>query len=284
MYRVHDSPDPEKLAALRDFLDEIGIPGLALAKGQVIAAGAVQPRPGAGRETPEAAHRQRAGPALAGAGGLQPEQHRPFRPGAAALRAFHLADPPLRRSARASRADRRGATTRRGAGRRGRTWAGRRAHLGTERRAAAAERAALDRYRATLLSGAIGTVLRGADHRRGAIRAVRDACRRAAPTGWSRYRRCRRDYYDHDPARHRLVGRRSGRRVFALGDAGSGGSRRGRPVGGRLVFRLERGGAGPRRKFAAWQAAADRAAAPLINPPAGDLGGGCMRRFAALLW
>ena len=36
MYRVHDAPDPEKLAALRDFLDEIGIPGLALAKGQVI--------------------------------------------------------------------------------------------------------------------------------------------------------------------------------------------------------------------------------------------------------
>jgi len=33
---VHDSPDPEKLAALRDFLDEIGIPGLALAKGQVV--------------------------------------------------------------------------------------------------------------------------------------------------------------------------------------------------------------------------------------------------------
>src|SRR5204862_2368989 len=36
MYRVHDAPDPEKLAALRDFLDELGIPGLALAKGQVI--------------------------------------------------------------------------------------------------------------------------------------------------------------------------------------------------------------------------------------------------------
>src|SRR5204862_6137279 len=36
MYRVHDAPDPEKLAALRDFLDELGIPGLALAKGQVV--------------------------------------------------------------------------------------------------------------------------------------------------------------------------------------------------------------------------------------------------------
>src|SRR6266478_6238590 len=36
LYRVHDQPDPEKLAALRDFLDELGIPGLALAKGQVV--------------------------------------------------------------------------------------------------------------------------------------------------------------------------------------------------------------------------------------------------------
>ena len=36
MYRVHDQPDPEKLAALRDFLGELGIPGLALAKGQVV--------------------------------------------------------------------------------------------------------------------------------------------------------------------------------------------------------------------------------------------------------
>ncbi|HAN62799.1 MAG TPA: ribonuclease R, partial [Rhizobiales bacterium] len=36
MYRVHDQPDPEKLAALRDFLGELGIPGLALAQGQVV--------------------------------------------------------------------------------------------------------------------------------------------------------------------------------------------------------------------------------------------------------
>src|SRR4029077_10661494 len=36
LYRVHDQPDPEKLAALRDFLGELGVPGLALAKGQVV--------------------------------------------------------------------------------------------------------------------------------------------------------------------------------------------------------------------------------------------------------
>ena len=34
MYRVHDAPDPEKLAALRDFLDEIGIPGWRWPRGR----------------------------------------------------------------------------------------------------------------------------------------------------------------------------------------------------------------------------------------------------------
>jgi ribonuclease R len=35
MYRVHDSPDPAKLAALSEFLEGIEIPGVKLAKGQV---------------------------------------------------------------------------------------------------------------------------------------------------------------------------------------------------------------------------------------------------------
>ena len=36
MYRVHDAPDPDKVEALRVFLEETGLPGLALAKGQAI--------------------------------------------------------------------------------------------------------------------------------------------------------------------------------------------------------------------------------------------------------
>src|SRR5262249_51711396 len=36
MYRVHDAPDPEKVAELSDFLAGLGIPGLALAKGQAL--------------------------------------------------------------------------------------------------------------------------------------------------------------------------------------------------------------------------------------------------------
>ena len=34
MYRIHDAPQPEKLDELRAVLDEIGVPGLSLAKGQ----------------------------------------------------------------------------------------------------------------------------------------------------------------------------------------------------------------------------------------------------------
>src|SRR6516165_9612772 len=34
IYRIHDAPDPEKLEELRVVLDEMGVPGLSLAKGQ----------------------------------------------------------------------------------------------------------------------------------------------------------------------------------------------------------------------------------------------------------
>ena len=46
------------------------------------------------------------------------------------------------------------------------------------------------------------------------------------------------DYYDHEAAHHRLVGRRSGR-VFALGDAVTVTLLEADAIGGRLVFRIE---------------------------------------------
>src|SRR6185437_14000038 len=36
MYRVHDAPDPAKIAALHDFLEGLGVEGAKLAKGQVV--------------------------------------------------------------------------------------------------------------------------------------------------------------------------------------------------------------------------------------------------------
>jgi ribonuclease R len=59
------------------------------------------------------------------------------------------------------------------------------------------------------------------------------------------------DYYDHDPGRHRLVGRRS-ERVFALGDAVRVILVEADPIGGRLVFRLDEEPPA-RPNFAAWQ-------------------------------
>src|SRR5207249_11096953 len=57
------------------------------------------------------------------------------------------------------------------------------------------------------------------------------------------------DYYDHDAARHRLVGRRSAR-TFALGDAVTVMLVEVDAIGGRLVFRIE-GGSFARPQLAA---------------------------------
>ena len=164
MYRVHDAPDPEKVEELRELLDEIGIPGLACRRSGA-EAGAVQPGAAPRRGDAGSRSRQRTGPSLPGASRLQPKQYRPFRPGAAALRPFHLADPPLRRPARASGADRRRERCRAGSRCRrtdGDQLAAVAEHISaTERRAAAAERAAIERYRATLLAGSIGSVFTG---------------------------------------------------------------------------------------------------------------------------
>ncbi len=107
----------------------------------------------------------------------------------------------------------------------------------TERRAASAERAALDRYRASLLGGAIGTVFAGR------ITGVASfglfvTLPESGADGLVPISSLPSDYYDHEAARHRLVGRRSGR-VFALGDAATVTLVEADPIGGRLVFRIE---------------------------------------------
>ena len=112
-------------------------------------------RQGAARRRP----RQRGGAALAVAGRLRGREHRPLRPPPAPLRAFHLADPPLRRSHRASLAD-----PRAGPGRR-RARPTRRppgspdiaqAISDAERRAMAAERETTDRLIAAYLADRVG--------------------------------------------------------------------------------------------------------------------------------
>ncbi len=234
MYRVHDMPDPEKLAALRDFLDELGNPGLTLAKGQVV-------RPGLfNRVLERAAAMPEAG--IVNELVLRTQAQAVYSPnnighfGLALPRYAHFTSP-IRRYADllVHRALVAGATPARDAG----------AALGaiaehisaTERRAAAAERAALDRYRATLLGGAIGTSF--AARITGVVRfGLFVTLPESGADGLIPISSLPSDYYDHDAARHRLVGRRSAR-VFALGDAVTVTLVEADAIGGRLIFRFE---------------------------------------------
>ena len=234
MYRVHDAPDPEKLSALRDFLDELGIAGLALAKGQVVRPALFNRVLERAAATPEAG--------IVNELVLRAQAQAVYSPnnlghfGLALPRYAHFTSP-IRRYADllVHRALIAGTTPAREAD----------AALGaiaehisaTERRAAAAERAALDRYRATLLGGAIGTVFTG--RITGVARfGLFVTLPESGADGLIPISSLPSDYYDHDTARHRLVGRRS-ERVFALGDAVTVTLVEADAIGGRLVFRLE---------------------------------------------
>ncbi|MFI4948245.1 MAG: ribonuclease R family protein [Alphaproteobacteria bacterium] len=234
LYRVHDQPDPEKLAALRDFLDEMGIPGLALAKGQVI-------RPELfNRVLARAATRPEA--AMINELVLRAQAQAVYSPnnighfGLALPRYAHFTSP-IRRYADliVHRALIAGRTSARDAGEALGAIA---EHISmTERRAAAAERAALDRYRAMLLGGAIGTVFAGR------VSGVAPfgmfvTLPESGADGLVPMSSLPPDYYDHEAARHRLVGRRSGR-IFALGDAVTVTLAEADAIGGRLMFRIE---------------------------------------------
>ena len=257
LYRVHDAPAPEKLDVLRDFLDELGIPGLALAKGQVIRPALFNRVLERARETPEAP--------IVNELVLRSQAQATYSPnnighfGLALPRYAHFTSP-IRRYA--DLVVHRLLTAQ----------AGRQAiddeplaalaeHISmTERRAAAAERAALDRYRASLLGAAIGTVYQAR------ITGVAPfgffvSLPESGADGLVPISTLPSDYYDHDARRHRLVGRRSGRK-FALGDAVTVRLAEADPIGGRLLFRLEgeaesfaqprlggfRRGRGPRRR------------------------------------
>src|SRR6266853_2189237 len=234
LYRVHDQPDPEKLASLRDFLDELGIPGLALAKGQVVRPELFNRVLARAAERPEAAMINELVLRAQAQAVYSPNNIGHF--GLALPRYAHFTSP-IRRYA--DLVVHRLLTAQ----------AGRPAiddeplaalaeHISmTERRAAAAERAALDRYRASLLGAAIGTVYQAR------ITGVAPfgffvSLPESGADGLVPISTLPSDYYDHDARRHRLVGRRSGRK-FALGDAVTVRLAEADPIGGRLLFRLE---------------------------------------------
>ena len=94
---------PRRRSSLR-----CGVPGNArpqAAEDRAAQARALQPHPRRDTGEPRRGARQRDGAAQPGAGRVQRRELRPLRPEPAPLRAFHLADPPLRRPARAPLAD-----------------------------------------------------------------------------------------------------------------------------------------------------------------------------------
>jgi ribonuclease R len=231
VYRVHDLPDPEKVEALRDFLIELGQPGLALAKGERLRPELFNRVLTRAAGTPEAL--------LVNDLVLRAQAQAVYSPrnighfGLALARYAHFTSP-IRRYA---------------------DLLVHRALLGelpqqpveldpiaqhisvTERRAAAAERAAFDRYRMVLLGGAIGSVLTGRITGVGRFGFFVTVAETGAD-GLIPISSLPTDFYRHDSRRHRLVGQRT-RRVFALGDAVSARLDEADPISGRAVFRLE---------------------------------------------
>ncbi|MBV9687116.1 MAG: RNB domain-containing ribonuclease, partial [Alphaproteobacteria bacterium] len=229
MYRIHDAPDPDKVEALRVFLEEAGIPGLALAKGQ-----ALKPelfnrvlRRAAG--TPEAA--------LVNDLVLRCQAQAVYSPNnighfGLALRRYAHFTSPIRRYA---------------------DLLVHRALLGdidqpeleaigdhisaTERRAAEAERAAIDRYRATLLAQSLGSLFT-ADISGVASFGLFVRLRENGADGLVPISSLPGDYYVRDTRAQRLVGRSNGR-VYRLGDEVLVRLIEADRIGGRLVFRIE---------------------------------------------
>jgi ribonuclease R len=245
MYRVHDAPDPEKVASLRNVLEDSGIPGLAFAKGQVL--------------TPELFNRvlRRAAATpmapLVNELVLRAQAQAAYSPDnighfGLALRRYAHFTSPIRRYAdllvhRVLIAAANGAGRDFGLGAlptavnhdQMAAWG---EHISTtERRAAAAERAAIERYRTSLLAGEVGAVFAAQ------ISGVAEfglfvTLAESGANGLVPISTLPPDYYDRHDDPPRLVGRRR-RRVFQLGDSVIVRLVEADAIGGRLLLRLE---------------------------------------------
>ncbi len=245
MYRIHDAPDPEKIEVLRDFLEESGIPGLAFARGQA-------PKPELFNRLLRRAEGTPVAP-LVNELVLRCQAQAAYSPNnighfGLALRRYAHFTSPIRRYAdllvhRALIAGGNAAGGDFGAGglppsvdREQMVAIGE--HISaTERRAIAAERAAIDRYRATLLADAVGGIFSGQ------ISGVADfglfvTLSESGANGLVPISTLPPDYYDRREKPPRLVGRRYGR-VFQLGSAVTVRLVEADAIGGRLLFRVE---------------------------------------------
>ena len=239
MYRVHDRPDEAKIASLRDFLEGIGIPGLSLAKGQA-------PKPA---KFNEILHRAADSPyaPLINELVLRSQSQAVYSPenlghfGLALRRYAHFTSPIRRYSDLLVHRALIAAHPSFGAGGLAptdpREFAGTGEHIsGTERRAALAERDAGDRYATAFLADRVGAQFTGRVN--GVTRAgLFVVLSETGASGLLPMGNLPADYYVHDEAGHRLVGRRWGR-VFRLGDQLTVRLAEADPATGSLLFEL----------------------------------------------
>jgi ribonuclease R len=235
MYRVHDLPSLEKLEGLRDFLSTVG---LSLPKGQVLRPAAFNQILEKAKETPEAQ--------LINEVVLRSQAQAIYSPvnighfGLALARYAHFTSP-IRRYADllVHRALIDG--LRLGAGGLPPDSAERFGEIGehvstTERRAATAERDALNRFTALFLADRVGATFSGRVN--GVTRfGLFVTLDETGADGLVPVSTLPADYYVHDEVRHCLTGKRSGL-TFSLGDAAQVELFEANGLTGSLIFRL----------------------------------------------
>ncbi len=235
MYRVHDAPDPQKLEALREVLSTFG---LKLARGQVI-------KPSAFTPLLKKVAAEPFGPTVNELV-LRTQSQAVYAPdnighfGLGLVRYAHFTSP-IRRYADllVHRALIAGLSL--GAGGlpppAGAGFAEAGGHISmTERRAQAAEREAVDRFTAAFLQDKLGKVVAG--RVTGVTRfGLFVALENSGADALVPISTLPEDYYHHDEAGHRLVGRRWGR-VYRLGETVRARLSEADPITGGLVLRL----------------------------------------------
>jgi ribonuclease R len=236
LYRVHEAPDPEKLEELRVLLGQIGIPGLRLAKGLALKPELFNRVLRRAASTPAAVIVNELVLRCQAQAAYSPHNIGHF---GLALRRYAHFTSPIRRYA--DLVVHRGLTGDATTGEAHEQRAALAEHISfTERRAAAAERAALERYRAVLLAGSIGTVFAG--HITGVTPAgLFVTLADNGADGLVPISTLPADYYGYDERTRRLIGRRSGR-VFQMGDPVLARLVETDRIGGRVVLRLEENG------------------------------------------
>ncbi|PKU21474.1 ribonuclease R [Telmatospirillum siberiense] len=245
MYRVHDVPSREKLEGLRDFLSTVG---LSLPKGQVMRASAFNQILAAARETPEAHLINEVVLRSQAQAVYSPENIGHFGLGLA--RYAHFTSPIRRYSdLLVHRALIDGLNL--GAGALPADSIERFAEIGehislTERRAAAAERDALNRFTTLFLADRVGA--RFAGRINGVTRfGLFVTLDETGADGLIPVSSLPEDYYIHDETRHCLVGKRFGL-TFSLGDIVEVELAEANALTGSLLFQLLNGKEAPRSK------------------------------------